>query len=173
MSEKTFDRNQLVHAVIWPNAKDAAIALYDTVGVEVSRVKIDHPKKGADISRMMPQEYLLGVVGCTVVSLSGKPVVSTKAPFDTSVVTERPEVTFEERLARMERTELRRRKREAQREAEMEAAVEELAALRAERAAAGISDEPVVEPEPETTETPVAATEPVKEPSTETPADET
>lgn len=118
-----YDRNQLVHAVIWPQGPDAASAtLYDTDGVVLSEVPITEPVKGSVWSALMPQGYKLDIAGCTVISMSGEVVVKTRTDFDTVVVTERAEVSIEETIRRMTvkamRQERAREERRAQRQAE-------------------------------------------------------
>lgn len=141
-------RNKLVHAVIWPKGENPRIALIDTDGVEQSVLTITEPVKGQHYSNMLPEGYHLEVQDCHVVSMSGKLVIATPVPFDTAVVTERAELTFEERLERMERRSIRaeqeRARREREREREVEALRQQLAEREREEAA------PVIE-EPEET----------------------
>lgn len=150
-----FNRNQLVHLVIWPNAKDARYNVVDPDGVVVSVVKVNEAVKGAEISKVMPEHFQLVPHGCTVLSMSGDLVVKTKAPFDTAIVTERAVVTAEERLQRLERRERQREKIATlwqQERAELMARLKDAEAVVEEPA-----PEPAPEPEPEPVEE--AATE--------------
>ncbi len=138
-----FDRNELVHAVFWPDAehpKEAKINLVDTDGVVQGEIDLDRPIKGAELASMVPNGFYLSPLKCIALSMSGKQVVATKAPFDTAVVTERPEVSFEDRMARLERREMRRERRERQREEEHQRIMAE-----AREAAEGVPDEPVID----------------------------
>lgn len=145
-------KQNLVNAVIWPNGPKAAIALFDTSdeggGEQVALVPITVPKEGREIAKMIPEGFSVDVEECTVVKLSGPIIKGTKGKFDTAVVTERPEVTFEDRMARLERITLRREKAQKARMAELEAAAEELAAIKAKESAEAVKDaeEPIVEP---------------------------
>ena len=125
-----FTKNQLVHAVIWPVTNEAAMELIDTDGVVQSNVPIQQPQKGDEVSRMIPEGFEVDVMDCYVVDLSGEIIKGSKAEFDTAVVTERAEIGFEERMARLERKEKRREKREARREQELIEAQRELKELR-------------------------------------------
>jgi hypothetical protein len=127
-----FDRNQLVHAVIWPNEKPSQIALVDAEGEVRSTVTFKLPMRGSDVAKWMPDGYQLDVGGCTVVSMSGRVMVNTVAPFDSAVVTERPEVTFEDRMLRLERRDKRREERAAQLERQYQTALTELREQREE-----------------------------------------
>lgn len=100
-----FDRNQLVHAVIWPIDELSAAALIDTDGVIQGRMPVYKPVKGDELSRMIPKGYCLDFENCHVIKMSGDILVRTIGVFDTAVVTERAEVTFEERMQRLERRE--------------------------------------------------------------------
>lgn len=157
MTEETQEtclcRNALVHAVIWPKGPKASIALIDTdEGVVHSEFKLTEPVKGSVYAAMMPDGFVLDCNGCTVLSMSGKLIVRTETEFDTVVVTERAEVTFEDRMQRLERRERRRERRERQLEEEARTLRERLAQREGDA-------EAVVEPsEPETA--PEAATEP-------------
>lgn len=113
-----FDRNKLVHLVIWPQGKKSAYTLTDGHGEVAAQVEVDEPIKGSDLARMIPDGFYVIVKDCTVLTMSGKLVVATKAPFDTAVVTERAVVTAEDRLLRLERRERRREERAAAAEAE-------------------------------------------------------
>ncbi|KJZ25120.1 hypothetical protein [Tritonibacter mobilis] len=120
-----YDRNQLVHAVIWPEGPDGASAtLYDTDGVVLSEVPITEPVKGSVWSSLMPQGYKIDIAGCNVISMSGEVVVATRTEFDTVVVTERAEVSLEHTMQRMVnkavREERLRAERRAQRQAQRE-----------------------------------------------------
>jgi len=108
-----FNRNQLVHAVIWPNSDHPSVYLVDADGEVKSHVNVAEPLKGSELSKMMPDGYMLDVSGCSVMNMSGKFLATTVAPFDTAVVNERAEVSFEERMLRLERREARRERREA------------------------------------------------------------
>ncbi|MGR3624505.1 hypothetical protein [Pseudophaeobacter sp.] len=103
-----YDRNQLVHAVIWPVAGVGAATLLDGEGVLQSQIEIREPVLGSQLSKMIPQDFFLDVHDCTVVSMSGQLVVATKSEFDTVVVTERAALDYEERMQRLERRDARR-----------------------------------------------------------------
>lgn len=123
-----FDRNQLVHAVIWPNGKNPGLTLVDTDGVVQSHVAIRMPVKGSELAKMMPPGHFVEPDQCTILSMSGRLMVGAKAPFDTAVVTERAEIGFEERMQRLERKERRREQRQKFLEAENRALSERLEA---------------------------------------------
>lgn len=148
-----FKRDDLVHAVIWPKGKSACVSLIDAYGVEQSLYPVRAPRKGSELAKMIPQGYSLLVHECLVVNMSGKLVIGTSAPFDTSVVTERAEVTFEERMNRLERIQVRRDARQAQLEREN---AELLRQIEEGRAAQSVV-EPVTEETPP--EPPQSATE--------------
>jgi crotonobetainyl-CoA:carnitine CoA-transferase CaiB-like acyl-CoA transferase len=136
-------RNQLTHAVVWPNAKNANVALVDCEGTVLGEVPVSYPLMGSELAKRVPDGYSVQPTGCNIVSMSGRLMVQTCGVFDTAVVTERPEVTFEERLARMER-------REANREKALAYEREKIARLEAELAERDTVVEPVEEPaEPE------------------------
>jgi len=107
-----FERDQLVYAVIWPSASEALVQLIDTDGVVVAAYPVLEPLKGSEVIKMVPDGYCLGFERCHVVKTTGSILVNTGVKFDTAVVTERAEVTFEERMARLERRERRREQRE-------------------------------------------------------------
>ncbi len=159
-------QKNLVNAVIWPNGPKAAIALFDTSaeggGEQVALVPITVPKEGREIAKMIPQGFSVDVQECTVVKLSGPIIKGTKAEFDTAVVTERPQITFEERLARLERVERRKVIAQQKRIEELEAGAEELAAIKAKEAAEAEIDaeKNVVEPTPEPSGDPAPAGDP-------------
>ena len=113
-----YDRNQLVHAVIWPKGKTATITMLDAEGVVHSEFAVREPMKGSELSKMIPPGYGVEFDDCTVLSMSGEILVRTVGEFDTAVVTERAQVTAEERLQRLERREMRRERRELEREQE-------------------------------------------------------
>jgi hypothetical protein len=112
------DRNQLVKVVIWPNGPDAQIHLHDASedSVIVGEVHVKAPLMGSELARKVPPGYHLAVYDCTVVSMAGELLVTTEVEFDTVVVTERAEKTFEERFAELEMRERNRERREKQRE---------------------------------------------------------
>lgn len=121
-------RNKLTHAVVWPNAKNANVALVDSDGTVVGEVSVKYPLMGSELAKRVPEGYTVQPTGCNIVSMSGRLVVGTRGVFDTAVVTERPEITFEERLARMERREANREKalaRARERAARLEAKLAE------------------------------------------------
>jgi len=103
-----FNRNQLAHLVIWPNAKTAVVSLIDPDGEAVSEMSVREPIKGSELAKKMADGFAIHTKRCSVVSVSGDIVVRTRIPFDTAVVTERPVISFEDRMARLERRERRR-----------------------------------------------------------------
>ncbi len=109
---KVFDRNALVHAVLWPKGKASSVSLIDDEGVSQGEYRIVEPVMGSQLSKMIPQGFFLHTGDCGVVSMAGKPVVATVAEFDTAVVTQKREVTFEERFKMMEASVLRRVRKE-------------------------------------------------------------
>ena len=111
-------RNDLVHAVIWPKGPAALAILYDTDGVIQGDVPIKDPVRGSVFANMMPEGYQISFSDCGVMSMSGELVIATRTPFDTCVVTEKREMTFEDRLIAMERRDRRRQLREQERERE-------------------------------------------------------
>lgn len=111
-----FDRNQLVHAVVWPNGRKASLSLIDTNGGIQSTFTVREPLRGSDLAKMVPDGYRVHCDDCHIVTMSGDVVVGTRAAFDTAVVTERAELTFEERMQRLERREARREKKQRQQE---------------------------------------------------------
>lgn len=112
------DRNTLVHAVIWPQGPNAMVTLVDPDGVVASVVKVKEPLRGSDLAKMIPQGYGVETDACTVLSMSGELLVRTEGEFDTAVVTERAHVSFEERMARLERRERNNAKRQRRLEEE-------------------------------------------------------
>lgn len=144
-----FSRNELVHAVIWPDGRKSSIALIDPDGIVVATLPVREPLRGSDLSRLIPDGYCVDWDNCAVVNLSGEPVVRTVGQFDTAVVTERAELGFEERMQRLERRERRREKREI----ELAAHNRELLRELAEHKSAVVDDEPPADvtppPEPE------------------------
>lgn len=108
-----FDRNQLVHLVLWPNASRAGYRLIDGEGEVIAQVKVSEPVTGAALSKVVPKGLFVDPTGCTVVTLSGDVRVRTVGEFDTAVVTERSKPTPEERLALLERRDRKRDQREA------------------------------------------------------------
>ena len=136
-----FDRNKLSHSVIWPAGPDANIHLVNQNNDLVAAFEVKEPIKGSDLAKLIPADYTLDFENCIHVTMSGDLVIGRQIEFDTVVVTERAEVTFEERMARLERRELMR-ERERQRERL------ELQRLREQAAAR----EQVIEPEPEVIE---------------------
>lgn len=150
------DRNQLVHAVIWPNGDDACVTLIDADGVYQSRFSVVQPLKGSDLARLIPPGYWLKFDGCTVLSMSGDVLVGGIAEFDSAVVTERREVTFEDRIAILERRDIRRQRqhdhemnrlRQAQERAEAAPVVEEPQTAGGDSAEP--KDPPQAQPEPQ------------------------
>lgn len=107
-----YDRNQISHLVFWPNGKGSSLALVSDQGEVLSQLDVKEPVKGSELAKFVPNGYSLDPGGCVVLSMAGQIIVGTKAPFDTSVVTERAEVTFEERMARLERIEVNNRRRQ-------------------------------------------------------------
>lgn len=146
-----FDRNQLVHLVLWPQGQDAVYELYGPDGEFVAVCAIKEPVKGDALARMVPKGFSVDVSNCAVLTMSGDPVVATKAQFDTAVVTERAVIDMETRLLNLERRERARalaaERKEQERQQAFEARMKELEA-----------GEPVVEPGD--AEPPQAATEP-------------
>lgn len=125
-------RNQLVHAVIWPATRSATVDLIDVDGQEMASFKVAQPILGSDVARWMPDGYTVSCQSCTVVAKSGAILVGAQAQFDTAVVTVRPEITFEERMERLERRERRREAREKKREEEIARLMAENEALQKE-----------------------------------------
>lgn len=150
-------RNELVHAVFWPlEAKKSVISLADADGVFQASFEITAPLKGADLAKLMPLNGLVLASNCYAFSLSGEILVTTHVDFETVVVTERAVIDTEERLARLERRELRRERRTA-------LELQELARLREqEKRRAGPE---LIEPSPEPV--PGPAPEPVPGPAPE------
>lgn len=121
------EKQKLTHAVVWPNGQKANVELVDPDGEVQAKVPIKFPVRGSDLARMMPDQYTLETEACTVVSLSGKVLVASEMQFDTAVVTERREITMEEKIEIIARRavqddrkkrEEQRRKRKEQREAQ-------------------------------------------------------
>lgn len=146
-----FDRNKLVHAVIWPAGEKPLVTLLDAEGVVLGEVVVREPLKGSELSKMIPQGCELEIDQCTVVNMSGEVIVETALPFDTAVVTEKREETFEERLANMERRIKRREKRAERLEQEHRARMQELEDARVVEGGQGEvtpAPDPAVEPNP-------------------------
>lgn len=141
-----FTRNQLVHAVLWPNGPKATASLIDTDGVEIAKFKIEKPTLGSELCRFLPADFHLDAYDCVALTLSGDLVIETRLDFDTVVVTERAEISIEDRMQRLERREQRRQRRQ-------ERELEELKRLREQEATrAGpdlIEDDPEPDPAPE------------------------
>lgn len=125
-------RNKLVQAVIWPAGPNAHYSLIDAEGVELARVAVAAPVKGFDLAKVVPPGLSVDVTDCEVLSMTGKNVARTRAQFDTAVVTERPEITFEERMARLERRDKRREEAEKRRQEEHERVIAQHERERAE-----------------------------------------
>ena len=146
-------KNRLVHAVIWPNGEKPEITLTDKEGVIQSYMRVRGPMRGDELSRMIPDGFIVDVHDCSVVNLSGKILVGGVGEFDTSVVTEKATLSFEERMNRLERIERRRQRRQADLEAENKKLREE---LRAELEAEAEPEPEVVEAAPEAESSPQA-----------------
>lgn len=138
-----FNRNQLVHAVFWPLGEGTAfLTLLDTDGVVQGECPFNEPLLGSEVARKMPDGFFVKVEGCTVHSMSGKYLIGTPQPFDTSVVTERAQISDSERLDRLELTARRYQQRQAALEVQNNVLRERL------EAAGAVTEPPVSEPEP-------------------------
>jgi hypothetical protein len=146
-------RNELVHAVIWPVTADAQYNLVAMETVEIKgeptvkevilgEVPVTAPVRGSDLAKMIPDGCCVKYDGCTVVKLTGDILVRTVAPFDTAVVTEKAQMSMEERMQRLELRERRRGQREKEREQETARLRAELEAERERNAV--LDDEPQV-----------------------------
>lgn len=113
------ERNALAFAVIWPANKQSYISLIDGEGVECAQFKVEQPLKGSELAKVVPEGYYVAPCkNCKVVTIAGRPVVRTVGEFDSAVITEKPQLGFEERMQNLERRERRREKREQAREEE-------------------------------------------------------
>lgn len=123
-----FERNQLAHLVFWPENNKSIVTLVDPNGVvidddgvelaepqemELASFKLDRPMLGMEIAKTLPADLCIKSENVTVVTMSGEIKVTTVAPFDTTVVTERPVISAEERLDRLEIREQRNEARQA------------------------------------------------------------
>lgn len=125
-----FERNDLLHLVFWPNAAEGAGFDLVTEGGEVKGgFAIQKPITGVELQRFVPQGLSVVAHSCAVYGLAGRLVTITETPFDSAVVTEKREETFEDRFAKLEG----RVRRSEQREAKL---AKENAQLLAERAKA-------------------------------------
>lgn len=152
-----FQRNELAHLVMWPREAKAKVELVDEEGVVLSALPVDWPLKGSDIAKMVPEGFCIDPNGCTVVTMSGDILVSTVGEFDTAVVTERPEITFEQRMALLERRQQRSELREERLAAENQRLRDQVRAEMEQET----EEEPVVDDEPD--ETPDPEPKPKKE----------
>lgn len=106
-------RDQLSQLVIWPQGQKAQLSLVEAEhGEALASYVIRGPVKGSDLARMMSPNFYLDVEGAIVVDMNGEVVIGKPIPFETTVVTERAEISLDERLSRLERREKRREKRE-------------------------------------------------------------
>lgn len=147
-------RNQLTYAVIWPSGPDAALQLVTDDGEVYGEMSVTEPLKGSELAKLMPDGMAIVADQCSLITTSGKILVQTKTPFDTVVVTERAELTFEDRIAAMEVRERWRDRAYRAKMAEMQAAID----------GAG---EVIEEPPAETETAPETVSEPVSEPESE------
>lgn len=135
-----FNRNQIAHLVVWPVHKTSSMELIDTDGVSQSELRVTEVLTGHQLAKTLPEGCLIEFKECFVANMKGETIMGGKGEFNTIVVRERPEITFEQRMQRLERQERNRAVREAKRQADLERATEELAALRAEQAAQDVLD---------------------------------
>lgn len=153
-----FTRNQLVHAVLWPLAKRVSITMLDAEGVVHGEFVISKPMLGSELARMVPDGlFVAGEEGeLSVFSMSGDPVIATRVEFDTEVVTEKREMTLEERFAQLEM----RQRRAAEREARLREQNKRLAAEAEAALAQVVEQPPVTRPETPGEGAQAGATEP-------------
>jgi len=113
-------RKELNHAVLWPNGTKAAYSLVSSDGEVVATVPLTVPVKGSELVRLMPDGFGVTLNNATLVFKEGA-YTNERQPFDTVVVTERREVTMDERLARLEMRDANRQKAliEAKRSAQL------------------------------------------------------
>jgi len=131
MEQKTeFVRNDLVLAVIWPTGPEAFLSLIDAEGVFLGGFNVVEPVRGSEIAKMVPDGLRIHFNDCSVINTSGRLVYGKKQPFDSAVVTERAQQTFEERFAALERKERYRDRRAKRLEAELQSRIEEVQRLR-------------------------------------------
>lgn len=159
-----FDRNQLAHLAIWPREKNSRITVLDGDGVVYASSRIDAPMRGSDIAKLLPPRFFVDLGDCAAFSMSGDVLIRTVAPFDTTVVTEKAVISFDERMARLERREYRREKRQERLENENKRLRDEIEAARVidPEPAAEPAPEPVPEPAPEVDAVPGAEPTPEK-----------
>lgn len=103
------ERNKLTHAVLWPNGAEAAYSLVSPDGEVIATVALIEPVKGSDLSRLMPDGFEISLNNATLVFKEGR-YTNERQPFDTVVITERREVTLDQRLARLEMRDINRQK---------------------------------------------------------------
>lgn len=120
-----FERNEIVHSVIWPAGTEPVVALIDVDGVQQGHFWLKEPMRGSELAKQIPADWFLQFQECTLVKMTGEVVIGNKIPFDTKVVTERAELTYEQRLLAVERRDKHRAKAEKQRQAEFEAFMKE------------------------------------------------
>ena len=139
-------RNGLVHLTVFPSGESASYALHDPQTGEVyAIVPVRDPIRGSDLSKMIPDGLHVEFADCVVFNLSGKLLIGTAIEFDTCVVTERAEITIEERLQRMELRDQRRQALERKRQEEFERWKREQAEMQVDPTET--EEAPVIEPE--------------------------
>jgi len=107
------DRKELTGVVLWPSsgAKTAAqVLLCSADGEMFASFTLDKPMRGEDLARVVPPGCGVETTGCEVISSAGKLKVQDQMRFDTAVVMERREQTFEDRMERLERQQRAREK---------------------------------------------------------------
>lgn len=125
-----FERNDLVHLVFWPSTVEGSVIDLVTGNGEVKAgFAIQKPITGVELQRFVPHGLSVVAHSCAVYGLAGGLVTITEMPFDSAVVTEKREETFEDRFAKLES----RVRRSEQREAKL---AKENAQLLADRAMA-------------------------------------
>lgn len=147
-------RNKLTHSVFWPGKGDSTFALVNPDGEVLPEVFFNAPFRGSDIAKLVPDGFEILTDNAVVLSMSGKVLIGEPTDFDTVVVTQRAEVSLEDRLAQLERKDRNRDKDLRKLKREKRKLEEELGAL-----------EPVVEVDPAVGEQP--ASEPSQDPVTE------
>lgn len=109
-----FERDELLHLVFWPKGDvSSGLDVLNKEGEVLGGFPIVKPMRGFDLQRLVPGGYCIKPFGCAVFGLAGALVTITETPFDSAVVTEKREETFEDRFAKLEGRVRRAEQREA------------------------------------------------------------
>jgi len=107
------DGKKLTGLVFWPSTGaqvDAQVLLCNADGEMFAAFKLEKPMRGEDLARLVPPGCGVETTGCEVINSTGSLKVQDQMRFDTAVVMERRQQTFEERMERIERAQRAREK---------------------------------------------------------------